>query len=140
MAPTIRFIVHSLAQAEAALRAGTETNRPLFLESPPGAAQYWGAPYFQTMIAAAHRSVPAAAFEALLDCGAAPGLAVEALRAGVRAVRVTASPDVVARVADIAAQLGARAEAGPAPAGAFDLGDAWDPFGAARKFIDTAKG
>ena len=113
MTPTTRVVVRDLAEAEAALKAGAA-----ILESPPGAGRYWGAPYFLALVAAAQAAMPDATFEAILDCGDSPGLAVEALRQGVRAVRVAGDARVVAAVADIAAQLGARVETAPRPDGA----------------------
>ncbi len=128
-------IVHSLAQAEAALRAASDLAIPIVLESPRDAARAWGAPYFLAMIAAARAAVPDAQAEAILDCGAAPGLALEALRCGVKTVRLRDAEDVVARVADIAAQVGARLEPGPYPVAMLDLDGARDAYEAARRYI-----
>ena len=64
---------------------------------------------------------------------------LDALRVGVGAVRLAARHDVAARVADIAAQLGARVEPGPAPDGALDLAEARDPYIAAQRFIAAAE-
>ena len=44
----------------------------------------------------------------MLDCGDAPGLALEALRDGAEAVRLRGAPEVLAKVADIAEQYGAQ--------------------------------
>ena len=100
-----------------------------------GAARYLGAPYWLAMIEAAAKSVPEAKFEALLECGGAYGLALDALRRGAKAIRVAGRKDVLARVADIARQSGARLERGPARPGALDLGEARDPLAAARAFL-----
>ncbi len=135
MASAIRFIVHDLAQSVAALRAGVEFGARIVIESPPGAAGYWGAPYFLAMIAAARAAVPEARCDAVLDCGDAPGAAMEAIRVGVPAVRLVASTEVAERIGDIALQSGARVEMGPAPADALDLADARDPLAVARRFV-----
>ena len=135
MAPPPRFIVHSLAHAEAALRAARERGVPIILESPRDAARFWGAPYFLALIAQAHAAVPEARFEAVLDCGTAPGLAMEALRRGVRIVRLRDSNEMMARVADMAHRVGARLEPGPCPDGAHDLDQSRDPGEAARRFL-----
>lgn len=132
MPSPIRFVVHDLAQTEAALRAGTEANVTVILELPPNAGRYWGPAYFLAMIAAARNAVSDAVFDAILDCGDAPGLAIEALRQGVRAVRLDVRPDVAARVTDIAQQLGARVEAEPLPPDTLDLAKARAPLEAAR--------
>jgi hypothetical protein len=129
-----RFIVHTLAQAKAALTAAAETGIAITLESPPDAVRSLGADYFLALVAAARSAMPTADNTAVLDCGRAPGSALAALRAGAEAVRLDAKSDVMARVADIAAQLGARVESEPAAA-ALDLNETPDPLAAARAFI-----
>jgi hypothetical protein len=136
--PPIRFVAHNLVQMEAALRAGAEASMTVMIETPPNAGRYWGPPYFLALVAAARDAVPGAAFDAILDCGDAPGLAVEALRQGVRAIRLDVPGDVAARVANIATQLGARLEPGPRPTGLLDLAQARDPLAAARRAIAEA--
>ena len=135
-----RLMVHSLSQAEAALRAAAMCGVPVILESPPAAARYWGAPYFVKLIEAAREAVPAAACDAILDCGDAPGLALDALHHGIRTVRLRGRKDVVARVADIAAQLGARIETKPRPKTVLDLQSTHDHYEAARRHIEGQKG
>lgn len=99
-------IVHTLEETCAALEATAETGRSLTLFSPPGAVYSIGIGYFLAMIEAARRRTPAARSLAVLDCGAAPGLALAALRAGAEAVLLTGAPAVLDKVADIATQLG----------------------------------
>ena len=72
MPHAIRFVVHDLAQAQAALRAAAETGTAVILDTPPHAVRAWGAPYFLALVAAARAAHPDAAFEAILDCGDAP--------------------------------------------------------------------
>ena len=107
--------MNNLAEAEAAVRKGAAQGASVILESPPGAARYWGAAYFLALVNAAREAAPHVAVDAVLDCGDAPGLAVEALRLGLPAVRVDGDARAVAAVADIAAQLGARVETAPRP-------------------------
>ncbi len=99
-------IVHSLPQALAAVTVAAELGRPILLWSPPWGAQSLGIGYFLAMVAAARRAVPAAEADGVIDCGDAPGLALAAMRAGARAVRVTAPADALAGLADIAEQAG----------------------------------
>ncbi|MEQ8194470.1 MAG: hypothetical protein RIB59_08265, partial [Rhodospirillales bacterium] len=103
-------IVHDLEQATAALRAADACNCRVTLRSAPNAASYLSAGVFNAMIEAAAQAVPEARFDAVFDCGAEPGLALNALRHGVKAVRVDVGDDVLRKVADIAGQLGAAAE------------------------------
>ena len=101
------IIVHSLDHAKAALSAAAELGVPVTLRSAPGAAAYLGAAVFRDMIAEAVRTYPGVALTAVLDCGDNPGLALNALRQGIKVVRLEAAADVRSRVADIAAQSGA---------------------------------
>ena len=105
--PRIRF--HSLFHVRAAVAAASECGAVVVLESPPAAAGYWGPTLFLAMLDQAG----GARDDAVLDCGDAPGHALAALRAGVKAVRLSAAPEVTAAVADIAEKLGARLETVP---------------------------
>jgi len=101
------FVVHDLGQAKAALRAARERGARALLVSAPGAARTLGPAVWREMVAEAARAEPDAAFEAILDCGSDPGLALGALREGVKAIVLDAPADVFAKVADIARQQGA---------------------------------
>lgn len=127
------FIVHSLAQACAALQAADEGGQAIGLLSPPGAVHSLGTGYFLAMEQAANRRFPGADCQTILDCGEAPGLALEALRAGAPAICLTASTEVLAKVDDIARQHGATLVA--APPDAIDLGTAAAPLEAARRAL-----
>ncbi len=126
-------VVHTLAHARAALAAAAELRVPVLLLSPPGAASYMGAGYFQAMIAEARDAFPAVEAGAVLDCADMAGLALAALRQGIGAVRLGGRDDVVGRVADIARQLGAELWAGSPPA--LDLLDAPDPRAACLDWL-----
>lgn len=110
MSASRRIVVHCLADAEAALCAAAELDVPVTLESPPAAAAYLGAAFFLAMLRQASAAHPAARFDAVLDCGDAPGHALAALRAGVKAVRLEASAEAIRRLRGIAAQLSATVE------------------------------
>ncbi|MBM3580584.1 MAG: hypothetical protein FJX37_01280 [Alphaproteobacteria bacterium] len=101
------FVVHDLGQAKAALRAAREQGMRLILVSAPGAARTLGPAVWREMMAEAARAEPSAMFEAILDCGSDPGIALGALREGVKAIVLKAPADVFAKVADIARQSGA---------------------------------
>jgi hypothetical protein len=94
-------IVHGLEQARTALAVGV----PVTLLSAPGAAVYAGAAWWRALVAAAAagRDMP----PDILDCGAAPGRALQALRCGQRRLILRARPDVFADLADRAESLGA---------------------------------
>src|SRR5918911_1980607 len=115
------IIVHSLAQAIAALTAAAEAGRAIALTSPPNAGIYAGPGWFRELARAASEAVPEARFIAILDCGEDAGAAMAAVRAGVKAIVFTGRSDVAARLADIAAQADAKLLTARAPV-LLDLG------------------
>ena len=129
-------IVHGLDDARAALAAAAELGVAVILRSAPGAAAYLGAATFREMVAEAARAHPGVAVTAVLDCADDPGLALNALREGVKAVRVAVAPAVEARIADIAAQVGAVLDDDDGPA--LDLLYADDPCAACRAWLDPS--
>lgn len=132
------IIVHSLAHARAALRAASAHGVPVTLFSGPGAAGYAGPEWFRELIAAATAEHPDTQVTAVLDCGAAPGHALAALRAGLKAIRIEADPAVRRRIAELAADYGARV----APAvgdDALDLAAAVDPDAACHAWLGVRR-
>lgn len=122
------IIVHSQSHVHAALAAAEALGISVRLASAPGAAAYLGAPLFREMTDGAP--------DAVLDCGPDPGLALNALRNGIKAIRLDAPNDVRARVADIAGQMGA--ELLELPSGpVLDLLDVDDPALACREWLAT---
>jgi hypothetical protein len=94
-------IVHGLDDACAALAPGL----PVTLLSAPGAALYAGCGWWQALVAAARARFPETGGEDLLDCGDAPGRALEALRSGVQGIvldPLCAAYPAVARAASAA--------------------------------------
>jgi hypothetical protein len=87
------------------------------------------------LIAAARAEHPAAEVSAVLDCGEEPGNALAALRAGVPRIRFTGAAEMQARLAAIAAQLGAVVEGPAAEENLLDLLDARDPLALSRRFL-----
>lgn len=92
-------IVHGLAMAQAALAPGL----PVTLLSARGAAVYAGVGWWQALVraAAGGREIPD-----ILDCGDAPGRALEALRAGQRRIVLQAAPSEWGDIAGRAAGIG----------------------------------
>lgn len=101
------IIVHNLDHAEAALEAAAAMDVEVTLISAPAAAAYIGATVFRDMIAKAAELHPKARFRAVLDCGEEPGLALGALRHGIKGVRISNGPVLSEKLADIAGQRGA---------------------------------
>ena len=128
------IIIHNLAHARAAITAAAALGVPVTLHSAPDAAGYAGPGWFREVVALAHAEAPAAQVSAVLDCGAEPGHALAALRAGVAAVALAAPPGVRAKVAAIARQYGAQlTKAAIAPC--LDLLDVADAAAACRAWL-----
>ena len=112
-------IVHDLGQAMRVLAAAERTGRPVRLCSPPAAGTYLGPAVFKSMIDQARARHPAAQADSCLDCGDEAGTALAALRHGVEAISLTAPPDVLEKIADMARQSGAATL--PPPSQALDM-------------------
>ncbi|MEE8393131.1 MAG: class II fructose-bisphosphate aldolase [Rhodospirillales bacterium] len=100
-------IIHNLEQARAALSAADRLQVPVTLLSAPNAAGYLGAAVFREMIVQAANDHPGVDFRAVLDCGEDPGLALGALRHGIKCLRIRTGGDVKSNIDDIAGQSGA---------------------------------
>jgi hypothetical protein len=116
------IIIHSLAQAIAALNVAARAGRAIVLASAPDAGGYVGPGWFGALIAAAREAVPGARFSALLDCGDNVGAALAAIRLEIEGVVFIGRADVAGRLGDIARQHGVRFET-DRWATALDLGE-----------------
>jgi acyl-CoA reductase-like NAD-dependent aldehyde dehydrogenase len=126
-------IIHSLADARAALAAAAALGVPVTLASAPGASAYVGPAWFQELVALAAAEVPEADVEAVIDCADRPGDVLLALRLGLRRVRFTGRKAVAEKLAAIAGQSGATLVTGRLRA--LDLLDAADPEAACRAWL-----
>ena len=116
-------VVHDIHQARRAVTRAHELGAALTLVSAPGAAATLGPAVFREMIATvrSERPEPSFSFDAILDCGADPGPAMQALRAGCTYICSTAPEAVFIKLANIAEQCGGAVVHGPLTA--FDLGN-----------------
>ncbi len=101
------IVVHSPAQAQAALAAAASLGAPVVLLSGPGAASYAGPAWFLEIVRQARLAHPDVPVTAILDCADQPGRALAALRIGVKHLRLAGNPRARARVAAIAEAMGA---------------------------------
>jgi hypothetical protein len=106
-----RIVVHAFDQARSALAAAAALDCDVTLASAPGAGAYAGPGWFKALTEAAACAVPDAHYDTVLDCGAAPGIALAALRLGLKRVRFRGRAEALRRLQAIAAQLGATVEA-----------------------------
>ena len=115
------IVIHSLAQAVAALKAAARAGRAVVITSPPDGGSYVGPGWFREVVTAAREAVPAARFSTFLDCGDDVGAALAAIRSEIEGILFTGRADVASRLADIASQHRVRfLTARPTPA--LDLG------------------
>ncbi len=106
------IIVYGLDHAHAALAGGG----PVTLLSAPGAGVYAGCGWWRAVVHVARQTHPRRDFMDILDCGDAPGRALEALRAGQTLLILRCAPLIWADIADRAARQGATLLAVPPPA------------------------
>ena len=132
------IIVHSIAQAKAALAAAGAVGVPVTLASAPDAAVYQGPPWFRELIDLAVEAFPEVEVEAVLDCGDRPGLVLAALEAGLSQVRFGGSRAMAARLGEIAAARGGRVITGRVTG--LDLLDRADPEAACRAWLSGSDG
>lgn len=109
-------IIHGLPHARTALQQG----RAVTLLSAPGAPSYAGCGWWWALVAAARDEFPAMEPPDVLDCGDAPGRALEALSLGCGIIVLRPGPAFI-DIAGRAAGLGAVVLA--APPRALDLAE-----------------
>lgn len=112
------MVVHGRGHAAWALSIAA--GRPVLLVSAPGAGLNAGPGWFKAVLDQAAAAHPGAPFHAVLDCAAAPGAALAALRAGFKLVVFDLPHPAAASVLGAAAEAGAEV-LGARPA-ALDLG------------------
>ena len=104
------IIIHSLNHARSAVAAAIQCETPVTIASAPFAAAYAGAVWFQKVVekaAAEQDGLPPGYVTAVLDCGDEPGLALSALRQGMKVIRYGGSVASRRKITAIAAELGA---------------------------------
>jgi hypothetical protein len=102
------IIVHSLPQALAAAEAAAALGKPLTLRSAAGAGGTVGVGWFASLGAILAERHPGLDLTLVLDCADEAGTAMGALRRGVKAIRITGSPETRAKLAALAESYGAR--------------------------------
>ena len=134
-----RIIIHSLADARAALAAARDLKTPVVLESAAGAGGFAGPAWFKSVIDQARAEFPEVEASALLDCADEAGTVLAALQQGLTCLRFTGKAAALRRLRDIARQSGATIETGRRKP-ALDLLDIGDPAAAARAYLGPAAG
>ncbi|GAB6054566.1 hypothetical protein JCM17960_33860 [Magnetospira thiophila] len=104
----VPVIVHHLHHCRMAATAAQAAGRALLLCSPPNAGANIGAAVFHHMAQITAEEFPELSLHALLDCGDAPGLALNALRQGVTLIHLQTAPEVFEKVRQMAEAQEAR--------------------------------
>ena len=104
------IIVHDLKDAMIAISVATRQGCGVTLRSPPGAATYLGPQVFLEMIERAKVGHKDTEVHAVFDCGDDAGLALSALRHGLKAIRINVPTRTLEKISDIATQMQARLE------------------------------
>lgn len=99
MTRPLAVVVHDLPQARAALELEATHGLAITLVSAPGAARYAGVGFLRAMEEQLGRKIVA-------DCGEDAGLVMAGLRTGLRRLVFAGDSAVLARLADMAGQLG----------------------------------
>ncbi|MHA1600506.1 MAG: hypothetical protein ACTSW2_06750 [Alphaproteobacteria bacterium] len=127
------IIVHSLEHARVAVAVAADLGVPVTLASAPGAAAYVGPQWFAQVIANAAAEHPDTQVSAILDCGALAGLALAALRLGIKRVRFTGRASTAAKLSAIARRQDAEIVRGRL--NALDLLDVSDSEEVCRRWL-----
>jgi len=132
-------VVHTLAQAEAALRAAHARSLPVTLRSAPGAANYVGLGFLKSLFEAAARSNPEAKHSVIIDCGSDAALAHRAMVMGFQRIAFSGPSAMAKKIAQIGKKCGARLAPARPPAHALDLLDSPHPEDACGTYLDQRR-
>lgn len=128
--------VHCAADAHAAVRAAAELQLPVTLISAEGAAGYAGSGFFAALVADARAAYPGVSVTSVLDCGAAAGYVLGALRQGAVSVRFRGDSATAAKLDAIARARNATLITTEIPA--LDLAHVDDADAACRTWLRRA--
>ena len=104
------IIIHNLEDAITAVSVASSRNYKVVLRSAPGAATYLGPQVFYEIIEQAKIGYEGIRVQAVFDCGSDSGIALSALRHGIKAIRIDVSVKALKKISDIAKQLQASVE------------------------------
>lgn len=104
---TPAIIIHSFAQAQAALAAAYEADKSVTLWSAPGAGCYAGAGWWRELLDLLRQAQPDQdRYTTVLDCSDAPGFVMAAIRAQVPGIYFCGMPDITQKLSDMAIAQG----------------------------------
>ncbi len=104
---TPAIIIHNFAQAQVALAAAHEANKPVALWSAPGAGCYAGAGWWRGLLDLLRQMQPDQdRYITVLDCSDAPGFVMAAIRAQVPGIYFRGLPDITQKLSEMATAQG----------------------------------
>ena len=107
------IIVHDLKDAITAISVASNQGCRVTLRSAAGAAAYLGPQVFYEMIETAKIGKEGTEVQAVFDCGEDTGIALSALRHGLKTIRIDAPTRTLEKISDIAKQFQAKVERAP---------------------------
>ena len=128
--PRLACIVADLRLARIAVQEAAAAGADAELWSPPDAAGTLGVGYWAALDRAIVEMAEPGRVVTVFDCSDAPGLALAALREGLRTLHVAVRADVGKKLEAIAESCGAALHPGPPPE--LDLRDRLDPAASCR--------
>ncbi|MBB43667.1 MAG: hypothetical protein CMM44_07880 [Rhodospirillaceae bacterium] len=97
-------VIHGIGDARAVCRAAVGYGHNATIWSARGASAHMGPLWFLELSYQINMEFPELTLQAVLDCGAAPGDALAAIRSGVKAIALTANSSVENKIQQIAAE------------------------------------
>ncbi len=107
--------IDTVETGRAVLEQARHSGQRAILISPSAAAGWQGIGWWRALTDLLRSENPDQDFDCVLDCGTAPGHAMEALRVGIKMVRLDASPETLRAVGEIATALGGKVLAADEP-------------------------
>jgi hypothetical protein len=124
-----------LDHVRAALSAARDSGVDILLLSSPGAARYAGADHLKKIVDLAVAENQGPDPDVVIDCGEGAGPAMWSLRVGWKLLAFSGDATVKHKIADMAAQCGARLV--DVPAEALDLIDEANPEAACLRWLNA---
>lgn len=100
------MIIHTLADAMAAMKAASETGESIILQTTPDAIHYAGSLYILDIFKKALAAYPSVKAQFVFDCGDAGAEVIAAMQDGHKTIKSSAKPEIRAKLRAIAQQYG----------------------------------
>ena len=102
------IIIHDLNDAMVAISIASQLERQVTLKNALGTANFFGPQVFKEIVEQAKAKYKRASVRAIFDCGEDVGMALRALRHGVKLIRIKAPRETLKKISSIATKLQAQ--------------------------------